>query len=607
MNKEYDLTIEKDFFLPIETEKDKLTIQNTLKDDLEIGTDNCPYTILFNNTNDISYHNLNNDIDRTNKENLYTLLNKKWSSFYSSNTRFLKNFQSFIENYDFSNNLQENDVSKSEYCFTQWIELKKETSFNHKYEYITWQHLDFLNKSPYFLQGMSYYNLTSPLVNLSIPIIFLIIPFILLKYFSKIPITFYNYKQLLCKQFSNHAIGKLFNICSNELSMEKKLTASFTVAFYFFTIYQNILSCIKFNKNIKFIHSFLFNVKQHIKHTSYLTRHIEYLSKTYNLKNYLDYIREKKKQLDDFYDELSCIQNNTFSLKQLFRLGDELKLFYSLYNDTKYNELMGFSFGVCCFHKNILSLSRYIKERKLSKCSFIKNNNDNKHNNDNKQNKEKYTINKKGKEITKQSIQEQFYIYHINDKSVLNNISLKQNYIITGPNASGKTTLIKTTLLNIIFSQQFGFGCYKNCNIIPYDNIYSYINIPDTSNRDSLFQAEARRCLNIIQDIERKGGRSFIIFDELYSGTNPEEAIITAKAFLQYLQERNIQFMLTTHFTELTKLNKKYNYKMMSYIESNKIHYTYKLKQGINKLKGGIKVLEDLDYPNEIIVKMKIQ
>ena len=76
-----------------------------------------------------------------------------------------------------------------------------------------------------------------------------------------------------------------------------------------------------------------------------------------------------------------------------------------------------------------------------------------------------------------------------------------KNIMITGPNASGKTTILKSFLINHILSQQIGCGCYDSAEIKCYDYIYSYLNIPDTSGRDSLFQAEARRCKEIIDNI----------------------------------------------------------------------------------------------------------
>jgi DNA mismatch repair ATPase MutS len=186
--------------------------------------------------------------------------------------------------------------------------------------------------------------------------------------------------------------------------------------------------------------------------------------------------------------------------------------------------------------------------------------------------------------------------------------------IITGPNASGKTTLLKTTTINIICAQQVGVGFFnERSNINPYTHIHSYLNIPDTSHRDSLFQAESRRCKDIIDIIHTssKMSRHFGIFDELYSGTNPEEATKSGYAFLKYLSKyKNVDFILTTHYNKICmKLNKNeniQNYKM-NVIEKqdSKLIYTYKMKKGISKVQGAIKILEDMDYPDEIIKDVK--
>ena len=132
-----------------------------------------------------------------------------------------------------------------------------------------------------------------------------------------------------------------------------------------------------------------------------------------------------------------------------------------------------------------------------------------------------------------------------------NNYNLKKHILITGPNAAGKTTILKTTIFNILLSQQIGYGCYKSATLMPYDKIHSYINIPDTSSRDSLFQAEARRCKEIINVVKNNPKAShFCIFDELYSGTNPHEAISSAYSYLLYLSKsKKIKFHSTILFS----------------------------------------------------------
>jgi DNA mismatch repair ATPase MutS len=163
------------------------------------------------------------------------------------------------------------------------------------------------------------------------------------------------------------------------------------------------------------------------------------------------------------------------------------------------------------------------------------------------------------------------------------------------------------------------------------------LNIPDTSWRDSLFQAESRRCKEILDKLS--GGQSppvrhFCIFDELYSGTNPYEAIASAYGYIMYLTKHdNVDFMLTTHYIQLCKLlqsqktesesdkrekiaNKSTESESNGTNGTNKIRnlhmdvadrgnydfkYLYTLRPGISGIKGGIKVLYDLQYPASIV------
>jgi DNA mismatch repair ATPase MutS len=180
--------------------------------------------------------------------------------------------------------------------------------------------------------------------------------------------------------------------------------------------------------------------------------------------------------------------------------------------------------------------------------------------------------------------------------------------IITGPNASGKTTMLKTSLFNILFSQQIGLGFYSKAKIKIFTYLHCYLNIPDTSGRDSLFQSEARRCIEILNKITENDIKNthLCVFDELYSGTNPQEATDSATAYLKYINKfPNISFILTTHFLDLCKNLQQYdtikNYNMETIEKNNDFTYTYKLLDGISYVKGAIKVLKDLNYPNEII------
>jgi DNA mismatch repair ATPase MutS len=197
-----------------------------------------------------------------------------------------------------------------------------------------------------------------------------------------------------------------------------------------------------------------------------------------------------------------------------------------------------------------------------------------------------------------------YFPYLMYNQPVKNDIDLSRNIAITGPNASGKTTILKTVLFNLIFSQSFGYGFYSDAKISPYNHIHCYLNIPDTSGRDSLFQAEARRCKEILESLE-DGKKHFCIFDELFSGTNPTEACASSYGFIKYLiNQKNIDFILTTHLTDLCKKLEPImdnNHMDVTKLDDFNFKYTYQMGRGISSVRGGLKVLYDLHYPEYIL------
>jgi DNA mismatch repair ATPase MutS len=302
--------------------------------------------------------------------------------------------------------------------------------------------------------------------------------------------------------------------------------------------------------------------------------------------------------LSELYDETRNVMPFKLTLANVSNIGTIMKLYYRFHCDENVKNAISYTFGFNSYVEHLSGLSRLIKNKKIAPCTFLL-----------------PTSSSKDK---KTYFKSSYYAALMNDRPVKNNIALNKKATITGPNAAGKTTMIKSTLLNIIFSQQFGYGFYKKAKLVPYEFVHSYLNIPDTSGRDSLFQAESRRCREIITCLlEHKTKRHFCIFDELYSGTNPYEAVASAYGFVKYVNTfENVDLLLTTHYSKLCKLLEAERVENMHMkIEKigkqgqgqgqgqvlNSIRYTYKLGKGISSVKGGIKVLEDLDYPIEII------
>lgn len=587
--------------------------------DLEISIDlsNSPYNSIFS---------------QKDNSNSHTKLN--WDKFYSSNPYLIKQIQSILYNQGNQNNNNEIFYERNSNIIkliNDWNEFNcgdKVKSFCNKYGLIEWDKLQQLNNNPIVLQGISMYNLFSPAFQLILPFIILIIPFFLIKFILRLPISIPVYKKILYQQLSKHSIGKIFTLFDPNVTFQSRATAFAILCIYGISIYQNVITCMKFYNNTNFICRFLNNLREtteitienhekfidiieclddiSLNETNFVTKNIkesktkEQINTTYTnyktktekyIQIYKEQLRENNERLKNFHNLLI---NNTYQKltpKKIWNVGKNLKIIYNLYTQTDLKEVISYIESYRQFNMDCLFLSTSLNKSQsnINKCKFNLSNSN--------------IIN----------IRNSYYPFLLGDDNIVKNDYDKKNTektrLITGPNASGKTTYIKSVLINIIFSQQLGLGFYSNAIITPQHQFYCYLTIPDTSGRDSLFQAEARRCLDIINDVEsNKEYRHFAIFDELFSGTNTIEAVNTAYKYVDYMSQYNFTSLITTHFTTLvTKLlerksNKnKYNccFKMNVERNNNDFMYLYTISRGINKVQGALKVLQDLNFPNK--------
>jgi hypothetical protein len=558
------------FKMPIYYNEQKITLKENIITDLELiksidSSSNPIYSYVFDNSNTFS----NKCIEQVTK-------------YYTTDVDFLRDNQKLIKTYKkLSENNNDSILCKYSNITKIWNEIKRDISFKEKYYYLDWPMLEFLNKSDVFLQWMSVYNVASPVISFFIPIIILIIPFFILK-IKGLPLTINEYIEVLKTIIANHAIGKLFTEFNN-VEFSQKLYLLVSAGFYVFSIYQNIIVCSRFYNNMNKIHKYFSEIKEYLNKTiNSMENYLSYSGSLHTHYNFNNILIEKIKILTELKNKISSISEYKLSFKKLFEIGHILKYFYEIYEKIEYNDALLYSFGFNGYIDCIEGLQNNIEERKISFAEFT---------------------NKKKKNCFKNN----YYSVLKNNDPVKNNIKLEKNIIITGPNASGKTTILKSVLINVILTQQFGCGFYDSAKLKPYKYIHCYLNIPDTSGRDSLFQSEARRCKEILDIINsNKKDSHLCVFDELYSGTNPEEAVIGSTAFMEYLvKNKYVTSMLTTHFIsvcEKLKDNKNLiNYHMDVTKTNNKIKYNYLFKEGISKIKGGLNVLYDMNYPKEII------
>ncbi len=442
------------------------------------------------------------------------------------------------------------------------------SGFCDRYCYIDIEHVKFVNENSTFLGVWTVANLLSPLISLILPLLLLVAPFVLLK-FQGVPIHFDAYIAILKDLAMKHSLGKAF-VSFDAASLNGLVYLLFSLAMYGIQTYQNIKSCIKFYNNIYKINANLIIIQTFLQ-TS-LTNMKYFISMNSGLSKYADFCA----CMSDQYDTLSELQRTlvdikpyVFGINKMFEIGNLLKCYYAL---QKYRNSIEYAMGLEGYIDNM----RAVKSLNIAEISGAR---------------ERNTC-----------IENQVYPPILGNE-VKNTVDLSNNIIITGPNASGKTTVLKTTAINIIFSQQFGAGYYSKCILNPYTHIHSYLNIPDTSGRDSLFQAEARRCKDILDTVNNTEGRHFCIFDELFSGTNAEEATGASAGFLNYLQTfSNVDFMLTTHFINVPALIKNSaNMKMDATLENNNIHFTYKLVPGISEIKAAKLILLQMGFPDDVL------
>jgi len=570
------------FKLPIYYNEKKRKLNANIIKDLELvknansSADSSEVTDMSNNQSKTMYdHYLNVETP------LAATLVDNISEYYTTDVNFLKDNQKILKTYirlDESRNYKE--------MIHLWKEIKTDTGFKDKYFYINWKMWDWLNKSEHFLQIMSVYNMMSPLISLIVPIIILIVPFFVIR-IKGVVLTMDEYIEVLKVVMSNHAIGKLFTQFNN-VSTGEKAYLVISALFYVFSIYQNILVCIRFNENMRKIHRYLGDVRDYLDNTiRTMKNYITYAGEMATHMNFTHTLKSNMTTLEGFRDRLYLISNYELSnYKKLFEIGSVQKYFYELYQDEQYNAAIEYSFGFNGYIDCIEGLQDNISDKKLHMCEYTDNG-------------------------SKVKISNNYYAALKDETPIRNDIKLKENLIITGPNASGKTTILKSVMLNLIFSQQFGCGFYESAKIKPFDHIHCYLNIPDTSGRDSLFQAEARRCKEIIDCVnENKQETHFGIFDELYSGTNPDEAVVSATAFMEYMTKfKNVSCMLTTHYTKVcTNLNNKVRIVNM-FMETSKsklnntIKFKYQLKRGISRVRGAFNILNEMNYPKEILEK----
>ncbi|WP_186757082.1 MutS-related protein [Echinicola salinicaeni] len=167
---------------------------------------------------------------------------------------------------------------------------------------------------------------------------------------------------------------------------------------------------------------------------------------------------------------------------------------------------------------------------------------------------------------------------------------------LTGPNMAGKSTFLKSLGLSIYLSH-LGFPIpAKRMQTTFYNGLMTTINLSDNMGLGhSHFYSEVKRIKEVAHIIREKGS-VFVIFDELFRGTNVKDAyeasLYIIKSFSQIQQST---YFISTHITEIASQitdwpNVKFHY-FEAKIDENQLNYSYKIKEGVSYERLGMHIL----------------
>lgn len=173
----------------------------------------------------------------------------------------------------------------------------------------------------------------------------------------------------------------------------------------------------------------------------------------------------------------------------------------------------------------------------------------------------------------------------------------KNLFFLTGANMAGKSTFIKTIGI-VIYLAHVGIGApAKKVRLSLFDGLITNLTTVDNVVKgESYFFNEVQRIKNTILKIV-DGKKYFVLIDELFKGTNIQDAMKCSTAVIEGLQNlKNSLFIISTHLYEISDGLKKYDNIQFSYFETEvrqkELVFHYQLKQGVSQDRLGYLILE---------------
>lgn len=424
--------------------------------------------------------------------------------------------------------------------------------------------LKYINYFPKLLLLFHIYKiLIAPILNIVTPVSTFIGPWIYLRKNFKLQISFQAYTNLLLMAFKQ-GFKSTGNIKVDSI---KYITLFLYIFFYIYSIIQ----CFE-HANI------LFNILKNL------------YNKLQSIRLFIDNVQELIKTLP--YNILKDFLPKIHSITNYISLPDKMSGMYVLLTNgtikKSLKELLQWIYTLDC----VYTISNLLQIRN-NKCCVVN-----------------YIDNDK----TQSQCTQFWNMGHIilDNNQIRNPVSLNKNLIITGPNAAGKSTYVRAVCTNSILAQTFGIVCALQANVVIIHALGSFMRIEDTLGEASLFEAEAKRCNELIkqaENISNSHKQALYFLDEPMHSTPPIEGTATSMAVLEYMAHLNgIKLLVTTHYHDCIKLETLYptyfqNISMDAYYntEYNTYMFPYKIKKGPSIKCIALELLHEKKLPENLV------
>lgn len=351
---------------------------------------------------------------------------------------------------------------------------------------------------------------------------------------------------------------------------------------------------------VTFFALILFNIVTYFKDKAYLEPYLVSLRYLFKIKEYAKEImgilpkewEEEKKQIQVTMDSMKKMEKNSFLLMSPGRMGGEgielildylrmclhldiIKFNRMLLQIQKYEEELWSLYGIMGEADAYIAVAEYRAFLPQWECPKFHN---------------------------KQEICTRDMYHPLIHDAVSNSLEMKKNILLTGSNASGKSTFLKTLGINILLAQTI-HTCMAETFTMPFCSLYTSMSLKDNLTlKESYYMVEIKAIKRIL-DAAKQEKMIVCMVDEVLRGTNTIERIAASTQILKAMEGKNIMCLAATHDTELTKtLAKEYdNYHFEESLVKGDVVFSYKLKKGKAKSSNAIDLLANLGYDSNLI------